>query len=163
MPDYMRKLWQSGVCPFLVPAAFYDDRSRSRILLQAEGLIRVKNYARVCPDGIEGSFCQLLEILASTADSFVQLQRWLADPSFISLYPDELYYDRDRERCLLLFIEEADSRPFPERFCELCGDLGGSGELIASRLSESSGFRVTEERGTAAFLRTWRRQILSCG
>ena len=161
MPAYMRRLWQSGLCPFLVPAAFYEERGGTRLLLKTEGLIRVRDYAFVCPDGIEDSFCLLLEMLASAADSFSQLQRWLADPAYVSLRPDSLYYDRNKERCLLLFDEDADPRPFSERFCELCAGLGGSGELIASRLSETCSFRVTEEKGASAFLRRWRSEILS--
>ena len=161
MPAHMRRLWQSGLCPFLVPAAFYEDRGDLRILLKTEGLVRVQDYVLTCPDGIEGSFCLLLEMLASAADSFAQLQRWLADPAYISLDPDGLFYDRSREKCLLLLSSEKDERPFSERFCNLCGGLGGSGELIASRLSEACGFRVTEEKGISSFLRGWRGQILS--
>ena len=163
MPPYMRRLWQSGLCPFLVPAAFYETQRGTQIILKTEGLIHVRDYVFFCPDGIEGSFCLLLEMLASAADSFAQLQRWLADPAFISLDPDGLFYDRAQEQCLLLFAGERDGRPFSERFCDLCGGLGGSGELIASRLSAICGFRVTEEKGISAFLRSWRGQILSGG
>ena len=163
MPAYMRKLWQSGLCPFLVPAAFYETQRGTRIILKTEGLIFVRDYVSACPDGIEGSFCLLLEMLASAADGFAQLQRWLADPAFISLDPDSLFYDRSKERCLLLFRSETDDRPFSERFCDLCGGLGGSGDLISARLAEACSLRVTEEKGVSAFLRNWRGQILSGG
>jgi hypothetical protein len=161
MPDYMRKLWQSGLCPALVPAAFYADGTETRCILKTEGLVRVSDYASLCPDGIEGSFCTLLDMLAGTADSFALLQQWLVDPVWISLHPGDLYYDRRMGKVRLLFSEDADPRPFSERFCEMCGSLGGSGTLIASRLSDRYACLVTEEKGTAAFLRGWRREILT--
>ena len=163
MPAYMRRLWQSGLCPFLVPAVSYEDLMGPRIILKTEGLIHVRDYALSCPDGIEDSFCLLLEMLASAADGFVQLQRWLADPAFISLDPGDLYYDRERTCSLLVFRSAEDPRPFGERFCDLCSGLGGSGELIAARLAEVCSSRVTQEKGTAAFLRSWRGQIRSGG
>ena len=161
MPDYMRRLWKSGLCPYLVPASFYTDRGYVKAMLHPEGLIRAQDYALLCPDGIEDSFCTLLQMLASAADSFALLQKWLADPAFISLVPGGLYYDAEKERSLLLFSEQADPRPFSVRFCDLCDGLGGSGGLIAARLSDACGYRVTEEKGAAAFLRNWCAQILS--
>ena len=161
MPDYMRRIWQSGLCPHLVPASFYSNQGTCRTVLHPEGLIRVRDYAQLCPDGIEGSFCALLQMLASAADSFALLQKWLADPAYISMDPRSLYYDQEIDRSLLLFSEQPDTRPFALRFCSLCGGLGGSGELIADRLSDAGSLRVTEEKGAAAFLRNWRRQILS--
>ena len=161
MPDYMRRLWKSGLCPYLVPASFYAGRGYVRTMLHPEGLIRAQDYALLCPDGIEASFCTLLQILASAADSFALLQKWLADPAFISLAPGGLYYDAEKERSLLLFSEQEDPRPFSVRFCGLCDGLGGSGGLIAARLSDACGYRVTEEKGAASFLRNWRAQSLS--
>ena len=161
MPDYMRRLWKSGLCPYLVPASFYAGRGYVKTMLHPEGLIRAQDYAQLCPDGIEVSFCTLLQMLATAADSFALLQKWLADPAFISLAPGGLYYDVEKERSLLLFSEQADPRPFSVRFCDLCDGLGGSGGLIAARLSDACGYRVTEEKGAAAFLRNWCAQILS--
>ena len=90
MPDYMRRLWKSGLCPYLVPASFYTDRGYIKAMLHPEGLILAQDYALLCPDGIEASFCALLQMLASAADSFAMLQKWLADPAFISLAPGGL-------------------------------------------------------------------------
>ena len=160
MPPYMRRLWQSGCCPFLVPASFYEDRAGYRYLINAEGLIRVRTYAAVCPDGIEESFCMLLHMLASAADSFLQLQSWLADPAHISLHPEDLYYDAKGDRCLLSFFDEADAGPFSERFAKMCSGLGGSGDLIASRLFEACRRQIMDEKGIRAFLRNWRQEIL---
>ena len=159
MPDYMRTLWQSGLCPYLVPAAFYEDRGRTRRILRAEGLIQVRDYAALCPDGIEDSFCRLLEMLSSAADSMFQLQLWMADPPFISLRPEDLYYTDERKTALLLFSGEPDPRPFSARFCDLCSGLGGSGDLIASRLSEACGCRILEEKAVSAFLQNCSREI----
>ena len=161
MPDYMRRLWKSGLCPCLVPASFYAGRGYVKTMLHPEDLIRAQDYAQLCPDGIEVSFCTLLQMLASAAESFALLQKWLADPAFISLAPGSLYYDAEKERSLLLFSEQTDPRPFVLRFCDLCDGLGGSGGLIAARLSDACACRVTEEKGAAAFLRNWRAQILS--
>jgi hypothetical protein len=124
-------------------------------------LIRINEYARSCPDGIEGSFCALLHMLASTADSFALLQQWLAAPEWICLDPESLFYSISAERTLLLFCEKPDPRPFAERFCETCDALGGSGQLIAARFSDLCACRVLEEKGTASFLRGWRREILT--
>ena len=178
MPDYMRRLWKSGLCPYLVPASFYTDRGYVKAMLHPEGLIRAQDYALLCPDGIEDSFCTLLipviatntikdpafaeQLLQLDVCDFVGLGRsQLADPAFISLAPGGLYYDAEKERSLLLFSEQADPRPFSVRFCDLCDGLGGSGGLIAARLSDACGYRVTEEKGAAAFLRNWCAQILS--
>ena len=160
MPDHLYRLWRSGLCPELVPAGLYEDRGGRHVLLQTEGLIRVCDYAVFCPDGIEDSFCTLLLMLASAAESFLQLQQWLAEPAYISIYAGDLFYDRERQKTLLVLCEEADPRPFFERFCETCVLLGGSGSLIASRLEEGLRCRVTGEKGTAAFLRNWRAAIL---
>ena len=159
MPAYMRKLWQSGLCPFLVPAAFYEEQGCLRRILDPEGLISVRTYAVLCPDGIEGSFCALLEMLASAADSFLQLQSWLADPAYISLQAQDLFYDAGRKRCVLVFCDEAGSGSFSERFCRLCSSLGGSGDMIASRLYDFCTKQIAEEKRISAFLRNWRREI----
>lgn len=161
MPVHMQTLWRSGRCPFLVPASFYAERGVLRTFLKTEGLVRVQDYALLCPDGIEQSFCSLLRMLSSAADHFAQLQSWLALPSYISLRPEDIYYREDCAGALLLFREEAESRPFFPRFCELCEDLGGSAGLIAERLTQAGGSCVMGERSTAAFLERWRREILS--
>ena len=157
MPEYMRKLWRSGRCPFLVPASFYESSSGFSLQICAEGLICVDRYASVCPDGIGDSFCLLLEMLASAAENFAALQNWLADPGHISLCPEDLYFDEGRGCSLLLFCDVPDSRPFAQRFADLCGQLGGSGPLIADRYRKVCTCTVLEERSTAVFLRRWRR------
>ena len=161
MPAYMYRLWRSGLCPHLVPAGLYEDGAGLHVLLRAEGLIRVRDYAVLCPDGIEAGFCTLLTMLASAAEGFSELQHWLADPAYISLRPGDLYYDGGKEKTLLILSEEPDPRPFLQRFCGMCAELGGSGSLIALKLEENAGCRILEEKGAAAFLRRWREEILS--
>ena len=160
MPDYMRMLWQSGQCPYLVPASFYRDESGYKTLLKTEGLINVYAYAAQCPDGIEDGFCMLLQMLSSTAQSVWGLQQWLAEPAYISLRPNHLFYEPKTKRSLLLLHFEADVRPFWRRFCECCEGLGPSGDLIATRLASACSSRILEEKGVAAFLRDWQRTIL---
>ena len=159
MPEYMRRLWRSGRCPYLVPVAFYHDRAGVSRQIQPEGLICVSRYADVCPDGIEDSFHLMLEMLASAADSFAALQSWLADPAYISLRPEDLYYDRGKGRTLLLFCETPDRSHFALRFADLCDAIGGSGPLVAQRFRDICACTVLEERGTASFLRRWSRVI----
>ncbi len=160
MPPHMQRLWRSGICPFLVPAAFYEEGGLLRIRLLAEGLTHMAFYEAACPEGIQDSFCLLLSSLASAALAFAELQRWLADPAWIDLSPEHLFYDRDAGQSLLTFQNERDSRSFAVRFLELCRGLGGSGALVASRLEDVCASAVLEEKGTAAFLSAWQRQIL---
>lgn len=159
MPAYMQTLWRSGLCPALVPVSFYRQGERPCRVLHCEGLTHIAAYALQCPDGIEDSFCLLLHALESAALSFLEAQRWLADPRYISLAGGDLFYDREKGKSLLLFCDTADDRPFLPRFCGLCEDLGGSGQLIAARLQDVSAACVLEERKTAAFLRGWRQEI----
>ena len=163
MPAYMRSLWRSGLCPHLVPAGFYEENGILRIRLNREGLTSVQAYAAACPDGLEGSFCFLLQALTSAASSFAALQSWLAEPSHISLAPEDLYYDRKTQRSLLVFSEDADPQDFLPRFLTLCHGLGGSGRLIGERLEQAASSCILEEKGTARFLSSWRQQILAPG
>ena len=160
MPPYMLDLWRSGRCPLLVPAAFYEERGTLRVRVLPEGLVSAASYAAACPDGVEGSFCLLLSMLASAALAFRDLQLWLADPEYISLDPRDLFYDREKGQGMLALQAERDGRPFLERFCGLCRGLGAGGSLIAERLEAASSSAVLEERETAAFLSAWQRQIL---
>lgn len=159
MPVHMLWLWQSGLCPDLVPAGLWRTEDGLHIRLNAEGLTHLASYAAACPDGLEDSFCTLLEALSSAALVFASLQRWLADPSYISLDPDLLFYDKERHCSLLTFSEEADSRPFLTRFLACCRGLGSGGALIAQRLERFGQGAVAEEFRTAAFLQRWIRQI----
>ncbi len=159
MPPYMRRLWQSGRCPALVPVSMFCERGDQVRVIRAEGLIPVAFYASVCPDGIEQSFFLLLDALISAAETFGELQQWLADPAYISLKPRDLYFDPVRNRSLLQFSDDPDERPFFLRFCCLCEGLGGSGGLIAERLSASAACTVTEERRALRLLREWKELL----
>lgn len=159
MPVHMLELWRSGCCPYLAPASLWETEDGLRIRFEAEGLIHAASYAAACPDGIEGSFCTLLEMLSSAALSFASLQRWLADPAYICLDPGLLFYDRERRSSLLTFSQQADSRSFLTRFAACCRGLGSGGILAAERLERFGQSAVTEEFRTAAFFQQWIRQI----
>lgn len=159
MPSYMIHIWRSGFCPALVPAFFYEESGSWTRELSAEGLIHLQSYAAACPDGVGESFCFLLKALAGIAAGFAALQQWLADPAYICLDASSVFYDGAKERGLLQFSDEQDSRPFLLRFCALCEGLGESGGLIAERLREQGRHSVLEEKSVSAFLLRWEQEI----
>lgn len=159
MPEYMMRLWRSGRCPYLLPAAFYEEEGSLRCRFLTEGLTQMQPYAFSCPDGMEDSFFLLLSALESAAFAFGQLQLWLADPAYISLAPQTLYYDRYKQQSVLSFTIQGDSRPFSVRFQELCSGLGEGGKLIGERLQAFGAGLDLQEKQAAAFLRTWQQQI----